>query len=74
MADHFMSVPLSSTMHECIRATGTADRIRIDAETRHFGVAFNVVVIRTFHSKSAATIANKGGPQQLVLSECAKVR
>ena len=71
MAEAFMAAPLHSDMYECNRTTGTLDRIRLDALTLHFGVAFNVVMIRTYFIRSASEIAKSGGPAAFVASKCA---
>jgi pyocin large subunit-like protein len=72
MADVFMSSPMHPNMHECYRATGTLDRIRLDALTRFFGVAYHGMVLRTFHPRNAHEIALKGGPQKFVLFKCSE--
>ena len=73
MADAFMSAPMHPSLHECTRPIGTHDRIRLDATTRHFGVAFNILTIRTYHIRSAHSIALRGGPAGFIAYECAKV-
>jgi hypothetical protein len=73
MADTFMAMPMHPNMHECIRTTGTFDRIRLDAVTRFFGVAYRDTILRTFHPRSPESIAAKGGPQAFVLFKCSEV-
>ena len=73
MAEAFMAAPIHSDMHECYRTTGTLDRIRLDALTLHFGVAYNVVIIRTYFIRSASEIARSGGPAAFVAAKCAQV-
>jgi len=73
MADTFMSMLMHPNMFECCRAVGTFDRIRLDGLTRFFGVAYNGTVLRTFHPRSAASIAAKGGPLGFVTFKCAEV-
>lgn len=72
MADVFMGLPLHPNIHECYRAFGTFDRIRLDALTRYFGVAYNGMILRTFHTRSVAEIAARGGPQGFVLYKCSE--
>jgi hypothetical protein len=72
MAEAFMAAPMHANLHECYRTTGTLDRIRLDALTLHFGVAFNVVMIRTYFIRSASEIAKSGGPAAFVASKCAQ--
>jgi hypothetical protein len=74
MADAFMSQFLHPNLHECQRATGTFDRIRLDGLTGHYGVAYNILTLRTFHTKDAAQMAHRGGPLNFVLQKCAEVR
>ena len=76
MADAFMSLPanLHLNLVECSRTTGTFDRIRLDGTTGYYGVAYNVLTIRTFHLKDIAVIARTGGALAYVLRKCAEVR
>jgi hypothetical protein len=74
MAEEFMAAPMHPNMFECNRISGTRDRVRLDALTRHFGVAYNVSIIRTYFIRSASEIATRGGPAAFIASECAKVR
>jgi hypothetical protein len=73
MADTFMTMVMHPNIFECYRSVGTFDRIRLDGLTRFFGVAYNGTVLRTFHPRSAASIAAKGGPQGFVAFKCAEV-
>ena len=74
MADAFMSAPMRPNLYEGTRATGDHDRIRLDAITRHFGVAYNVLTIRTYHIRDAHSIAMRGGPAAFIAFKCAEVR
>jgi hypothetical protein len=74
LADAFMSSPLHPNLFECYRMVGTMDRIRLDGSTRHYGVAYNVTVLRTFHVKDASGIAHRGGPLLFVQHKCSEVR
>jgi hypothetical protein len=74
MGDAFMSSPWYPGLHECSRTTGTHDRIRLDELTRHYGVAYNVTILRTFHIRDAFSIARWGGPAAFVAHKCAEVR
>ncbi len=74
MADAFMSQPLHPSLHEGIRLHGAHDRIRLDAITRHFGVAYGVLSIRTYHIRDPHGIALRGGAAAFVAYKCAKVR
>lgn len=74
MADAFMSALMHPHLHECTRPTGTHDRIRLDAITRHFGVAYNVLTIRTYHIRDAHGIAMRGGAAGFVAFKCAEVK
>jgi hypothetical protein len=74
MADAFMSMPKHPNLHECHRITGFRDRIRLDAITLYYGVAYNVNIVRTLHIKDAAQIAHHGGAAAYVAFKCAEVR
>jgi hypothetical protein len=74
MADEFMTFPLLPPLVECTRITGTFDRVRLNGTTGHYGVAYNILTIRTFHVKEAAAVARRGGPLGFVLHKCAEVR
>lgn len=74
MADMFMSQPLHSDLFECIRLTGTNDRIRLDGAIGYYGVAYGILTLRTFHTKSQSQIAAGGGPLGYVSRKCAEIR
>lgn len=71
MADRFMSQVLHPDLHECIKASNL-DRIRLEGATRYFGVAYNVLTIRTFHVRDTFSIAHGGGPAGFVAHKCAE--
>jgi hypothetical protein len=73
MTDKFMATPKRPNLSERVNLTGTHDRIRLEGITRHFGVAYNGVTLRTFHIRSASAIALRGGPLGFVLHKCAEV-
>ena len=77
LADAFMSAPLATHVYECINPTGTNDRVRLDSIRRHFGVAYldsaSGTVLRTFHIRTASSIAGRGGPLGFVNHKCAEV-
>jgi len=73
LADAFMTAPLHPNLHEGIRTSGTRDRIRLNALTRHCGIAYGVLSIRTYFVKDAYGIALRGGAAGFVAFECAKV-
>ena len=72
MADAFMSSPLHPSLHEGIRVSGLQDRIRLCAVTRHCGIAYGVLTLRTYFIKDFHGIALRGGPAGFVAYECAK--
>jgi len=72
MADFFMAMPPHLNLYECVNPTGTNDRIRLDAITLHFGVDFSLG-IRTFHTRTAFSIAYRGGAQGFVSHKCAEI-
>jgi hypothetical protein len=72
MADAFMAMPSHPDLHECFNPT-LQDRIRLDATTRYFGVAYNVSMLRTFHIRDAFSIAYRGGPLAFVRYKCSEV-
>jgi hypothetical protein len=74
MADAFMSEPMHADLHECTQLHGTHDRIRLNATTLHYGVAYNVLTIRTFHIRDTYSIARRGGPAGFIAFKCAEVR
>jgi hypothetical protein len=74
MADAFMSAPMHPDLYEGTCSTGTHDRIRLDALTRHYGVAYDVLTIRTYHVRDAHSIALRGGPAKFVAFKCVEVR
>ena len=74
MAEAFMGAAMHPNMHECYRSTGTRDRCRIDANTRHFGVAFNVLTVRTYYTVTAAKIIRHRGADGYVQAQCAMTR
>lgn len=74
MADAFMAAPLHPNLYEGTRSTGTRDRIRLDAVTRHYGVAYGILNLRTYHIRDAHGIALRGGPAGFVAFKCAEVR
>lgn len=73
LAEAFMSGPATADTHECINPTGTNDHNRLDAITRHFGVAYGALTLRTYHIRSAYSIAHRGGPAGFVAHKCAEV-
>ena len=73
MADAFMSDPLQGDLLECTNPTGDHDRIRLHAITLHFGVAYNVTIVRTYHIRNALGVARKGGPLGFITAKCAEV-
>lgn len=73
LADAFMSSPSHADIHECTNPTGTGDRNRLNALNRHFGVAYGVLTIRTYHIRDAFSISYWGGPAGFVAHKCAEV-
>jgi hypothetical protein len=73
MADAFMSAAMHPNLYECVKSTGTHDRIRLDGITRHYGVAYNVLTIRTYHIRDEYSINLRGGPAGFVAFKCAEV-
>jgi hypothetical protein len=74
MADAFMSEILHADLHECRRLTGTQDRIRLNGINRHYGVAYNLLTVRTYHIRDEHGIRLRGGPAGFVAFKCAEVR
>lgn len=76
MADAFMATPLHPTLHEGtrVRISGVVDRVRLDETTRHFGVAYNLVTLRTYYIVGSSKITRHGSAANFVTAECAKVR
>ena len=72
MADAFMSAKMHPNMHECLRTTGAFGRCRIDGNTRHFGIAFNVLTVRTYYVVTASKIVRHGDAVGYVKAQCAK--
>jgi len=73
LADAFMTAPIHADIHECTNPTGDHDRNRLDGSTRHFGVAYGTLTIRTYHIRDSFSIAYRGGPAGFVAYQCAKV-
>jgi hypothetical protein len=73
LADAFMTGPVHIDLYECINPTGTNDRNRLDGSTRHFGVAYGQLVLRTYHIRDAFSIAYRGGPAGFVTHKCSEV-
>lgn len=73
LAEAFMSAPATPEIHECINPTGTNDHNRLHAATRHFGVAYGHLTVRTYHIRSAFSIAHRGGPAGFIAHKCAEV-
>lgn len=65
-----MSAPVHQNLHDDIRTGG--DRVRLCAVTRHFGVAYGILTIRTYLIKDAYGIALRGGAAGFIAYECAK--
>lgn len=76
MADAFMAAPIHRDLHEGLRTrrSGDVDRIRCHSVTRHFGVVYNVVTLRTYYIVGISKIRKHGGAAGFVVAECAKVR
>lgn len=74
MAEAFMGAAMHPNTHECYRTTGMRDRCRIDANTRHFGIVFNVLTVRTYYIVTAAKIIRYGSAAGYVLAQCAKTQ
>ena len=73
LADAFMTAPIHADIHECINPTGTNNRNRLNATNRHFGVAYGLLIIRTYHVRDAFSIARWGGQAGFVAHKCAEV-
>ncbi len=69
-----MSQPMHPDLYECIRITGIGDRIRLDGAIGYYGVAYGVLVIRTFHTKTQQQIAASGGPLGFVTRKCGETK
>ena len=74
MASSFMEGQPNLTSFQCIRKSGTRDRVRLDDLTGNFGVAYGVCTLRTFFTRTRAQINNKGGARALVDAECLRSR
>jgi hypothetical protein len=74
LADAFMSAAPSLDLFECSRTSGTRDRVRLNALTCHYGVAYNIVILRTYFIRSRSEIARCGGPAAFVAAKCAEIR
>jgi hypothetical protein len=77
MADAFMSQPPRPDLYDgtCVnpRPNGVIDRLRLEGLTLHFGVAFGVDTVRTFHPKSQRKVVGAGGPRAFVDQECLEI-
>jgi len=73
MADAFMSAPMHPNLHECFRIIPPLDRIRLDGTTLHFGVAYNVLTLKTYHIRDEHGVTLRGGPAGFVAFKCAEV-
>lgn len=74
MADAFMSAPSRSDIPECIRRNPTNDLVRLNPRTRHFGVCYGVLVVKTYYVPPASKIRRRGGAAGFVAFECAKTK
>jgi hypothetical protein len=78
MADAFMTAPAHPNLYEGVRATasraGSRDRFRLDAITLHFGIAYGVLELRTYHIRDPHGIAMHGGPAGFIAHKCAEVK
>jgi hypothetical protein len=72
MAETFMSAIMRPNMRECCRTTGTHDRCRIDGTTRQFGIAYDVLTIRTYYVVTASKIRRYRSAVGYVQAQCAK--
>ena len=72
MAEKFMGAIMHPSMHECFRTTGTRDRCRIDGTTRHFGIVFNELTVRTYYIVTAAKITRYRSAVGYVQAQCAR--
>jgi hypothetical protein len=72
MADEFMSRAPNSDLYDCIRNIMSNDRIRLEGSTLFFGLAYGILVIRSFYPKDANSIAADGGAAGFVARKCAE--
>jgi hypothetical protein len=70
MADEFMSRLQTPDLYDCVRDIVTNDRIRLEGSTFYFGIAYGVLVIKSFYPKDANSIAADGGPAGFVARKC----
>jgi pyocin large subunit-like protein len=74
MADRFMSQPPNADLFDgtCLnpRANGSHDRLRLHGKTRWFGVAYEVLTVRTLFVQDHREIREAGGPRAFVDLKC----
>jgi len=77
LADRFMSQPPNADLVDgvCVnpRPNGVIDRVRLHAKTRWYGVAFDVLTVRTFFVKNHHDIREAGGPRAFVDLQCLEI-
>ena len=74
MADEFISRLKNPDLYDCIRNLVTNDRIRLEGRTLYFGIAYGVLIIKSFYPKDANAIAADGGPAGFVARKCIEKR
>jgi hypothetical protein len=74
LADRFMSQPPNADLFDgvCVnpRTSGAIDRVRLHGKTRWYGVAFEVLTVRTFFVQNHREIRDAGGPRAFVDLKC----
>lgn len=75
MSDAFMTAPMNPILLECVRITEPIDRLRLNVNTRCFGVAESLTtVVKTMHIRDAFGIAHRGGPAGFMAFKQIEVR
>lgn len=74
IADAFMSQTLHPNLYGCIRTNADRDRLLLDGIIGYFGIAYGVLTLRTFYTKSQEEIAHAGGAAKFVARKCLEKR
>ena len=77
LADRFMSQSANADLFDgvCVnpRPNGMYDRMRLHGKTRWYGIAFDVLTVRTFFVKNHRAIRAAGGPRAFVDLQCLEI-